>query len=82
MMTFTHPILPGILRHLERDSVETAKQYQLTELGRSLDDPLEACERWVDSNGISLKQLDVIGIAEPRTSQSALWRLANLGGNL
>jgi len=37
-----------IVRHLERDGVENATQYQLTELGRSLDDPLVAFEGWVD----------------------------------
>jgi DNA-binding HxlR family transcriptional regulator len=37
-----------IVRHLERDSIETATQYQLTELGRSLNEPLDAFRRWVD----------------------------------
>jgi DNA-binding HxlR family transcriptional regulator len=37
-------------RHLDPERVETATLYQLTELGRSLEEPLAALGRWVDSN--------------------------------
>ena len=39
-----------VVRHLDPGRVETATLYQLTELGRSLDEPLAALERWVDAN--------------------------------
>ena len=39
-----------VVRHLDPGRVETATLYQLTELGRSLDEPLSALERWVDRN--------------------------------
>jgi DNA-binding HxlR family transcriptional regulator len=38
-----------VVRHLDRGRVETANLYQLTALGRSLDEPLAALERWVDA---------------------------------
>ena len=56
----SHKVLTDTLRRAERDGlvvrqldpgrVETATLYQLTELGRSLDEPLAALERWVDAN--------------------------------
>ncbi|MBV9661045.1 MAG: helix-turn-helix transcriptional regulator [Acidimicrobiales bacterium] len=55
----SHKVLTDTLRRAERDGlitrrldsgrVETAALYELTDLGRSLDDPLVALERWVDS---------------------------------
>ena len=39
-----------VVRHLDPGQVETATLYQLTDLGRSLDEPLAALERWVDAN--------------------------------
>lgn len=39
-----------IARHLDPGRVETATLYQLTDLGRSLDEPLTALERWVGAN--------------------------------
>jgi DNA-binding HxlR family transcriptional regulator len=39
-----------VVRHLDPGRVETATLYQLTELGRSLDERLAALERWVDAN--------------------------------
>jgi DNA-binding HxlR family transcriptional regulator len=39
-----------VARHLDSARVETATLYELTELGRSLADPLAALERWVDGN--------------------------------
>jgi len=39
-----------VVRHLDPGRVETATLYQLTELGRSLDKPLTALERWFDAN--------------------------------
>jgi DNA-binding HxlR family transcriptional regulator len=39
-----------VVRHLDPGRVETATLYQLTDLGRSLDEPLTALERWSDTN--------------------------------
>jgi DNA-binding HxlR family transcriptional regulator len=39
-----------VTRHLDPGRVETATLYQLTELGRSLDEPLAALEGWVSHN--------------------------------
>ena len=39
-----------VVRHLDPDRVETATLYQLTELGRSLANPLAVLEQWVDRN--------------------------------
>jgi DNA-binding HxlR family transcriptional regulator len=39
-----------VVRHLDPDRVETATLYQITDLGRSLDDPLSALAQWVGNN--------------------------------
>lgn len=39
-----------VVRHLDPRRVETATMYQLTELGRSLDQPLAALEHWAEAN--------------------------------
>ena len=39
-----------IVRHLDPGRVETATLYELTELGRSLDEPLDVLGRWVDAS--------------------------------
>lgn len=39
-----------IVRLLDDGRIETPTLYQLTELGRSLDEPLAAMERWLESN--------------------------------
>jgi DNA-binding HxlR family transcriptional regulator len=39
-----------ISRHLDAGRTDTATLYALTDLGRSLDEPLGALERWVDAN--------------------------------
>ena len=39
-----------ITRHLDAEHVETATLYVLTDLGRSLDEPLAAFDRWVEAN--------------------------------
>ena len=39
-----------ILRHLDPGRVETATLYRLTDLGRSLDEPLAAMAEWADAN--------------------------------
>jgi DNA-binding HxlR family transcriptional regulator len=39
-----------IARHLDPGRVETATLYTLTDLGRSLDEPLAVLERWTDDN--------------------------------
>jgi DNA-binding HxlR family transcriptional regulator len=44
-----------ISRHLDSERVETATVYQLTDLGRSLDEPLGALDRWVDSSWRSIE---------------------------
>ena len=39
-----------VTRHLDPGHVETATLYQLTDLGRSLDEPVAALNRWTDVN--------------------------------
>ena len=39
-----------VLRHLDPGRVATATIYELTDLGRSLEDPLGALDKWVESN--------------------------------
>ena len=39
-----------IRRHLDSGRMATATLYELTDLGRSLDEPLAALGRWVDAN--------------------------------
>ena len=39
-----------IRRHLDPDRVDTATLYEVTDLGRSLDEPLSALGRWVSAN--------------------------------
>jgi DNA-binding HxlR family transcriptional regulator len=39
-----------IIRRLDSERTETPTLYELTELGRSLDEPLAVLERWVVSN--------------------------------
>lgn len=39
-----------ITRHLDAEHIETATLYELTDLGRSLDAPLAAFDRWVEAN--------------------------------
>jgi DNA-binding HxlR family transcriptional regulator len=39
-----------IARHVDPSRVDTATLYQLTDLGRSLSDPLAALGRWVSNN--------------------------------
>jgi DNA-binding HxlR family transcriptional regulator len=39
-----------IIRHLDPGRVETATLYQLTDLGRSLGEPLEGLARWVETD--------------------------------
>jgi DNA-binding HxlR family transcriptional regulator len=56
----SHKVLTDTLRRAERDGlvarrldpgrVETATLYQLTELGRSLHEPLGVIERWANAN--------------------------------
>jgi DNA-binding HxlR family transcriptional regulator len=45
-----------VVRHLDPGRVDTATLYQLTELGRSLDEPLAALERWVDTNWSEIEE--------------------------
>jgi len=39
-----------VTRHLDTGHIETATLYELTPLGRSLDEPLAAFDRWVEAN--------------------------------
>jgi DNA-binding HxlR family transcriptional regulator len=39
-----------ITRHLDPERIETATLYELTDLGRSLREPLAAFDRWVEAN--------------------------------
>jgi DNA-binding HxlR family transcriptional regulator len=45
-----------VVRHLDPGRVETATLYQLTDLGRSLDEPLTALERWSDINWSEIEE--------------------------
>lgn len=45
-----------VARHLDAGRVETATLYQLTELGRSLAEPLAVLEGWVDRNWYRVEQ--------------------------
>jgi DNA-binding HxlR family transcriptional regulator len=38
-----------VIRHVDTERVETATLYRLTDLGRSLDEPLAALDRWTFS---------------------------------
>ncbi len=61
----SHKVLTDTLRRAERDGlisrqldsgrVQTATLYQLTDLGRSLDEPLGALGRWADSSWRSIE---------------------------
>jgi len=51
-----------ITRHLDPGRVETATLYQLTDLGRSLDEPLAAFHRWADLNWPTWRQPDDVGV--------------------
>src|ERR1700733_6957870 len=56
----SHKVLTDTLRRAERDGLigrhvdpgrmDTANLYQLTDLGRSLEEPLAALGRWVEAN--------------------------------
>lgn len=39
-----------ITRHLDAEHIETATLYELTPLGRSLEEPLAAFDRWVEAD--------------------------------
>ena len=39
-----------IARHLDAEHIETATLYELTDLGRSLDEPLAEFDRWVETH--------------------------------
>jgi DNA-binding HxlR family transcriptional regulator len=39
-----------VMRHVDAGRVETATLYRLTDLGRSLDEPLAALDRWTASH--------------------------------
>ena len=44
-----------VVRHLDPSRVDTATVYQLTDLGRSLDRPLSALERWGEANWLHVE---------------------------
>jgi DNA-binding HxlR family transcriptional regulator len=87
----SHKVLTDTLRRAERDGllilhldpgrVETATLYQLTALGRSLDEPLGGLERWVDANWPEIEErLDGDGASAatrteivPSSSRGRLW---------
>jgi DNA-binding HxlR family transcriptional regulator len=60
LVGISHKVLTDALRRAERDGLvrrhldsgrmDTANLYELTDLGRSLDEPLAALGRWVDAN--------------------------------
>ena len=45
-----------VVRHLDPGRVDTATLYGLTELGRSLDQPLAALERWSEANWSAIEE--------------------------
>lgn len=45
-----------VVRHLDPSRLDTTTQYQLTDLARSLDQPLTALERWVDDNWAQVEE--------------------------
>jgi DNA-binding HxlR family transcriptional regulator len=61
----SHKVLTDTLRRAERDGlvnrlldpsrIETATLYRLTDLGRSLDEPLAAVSRWAEVNWSSVE---------------------------
>jgi len=55
-----------IRRHLDSGRMETANLYELTDLGRSLDEPLTALGDGLTPIGTRSKQLSAIGTPEPR----------------
>ena len=44
-----------VARHLDDGRVETATLYQLTDLGRSLREPLAAFDRWTEAQGYQVE---------------------------
>jgi DNA-binding HxlR family transcriptional regulator len=61
----THKVLTDTLRRAERDGlvvrhldarrVDTATLYQLTDIGRSLDEPLAVLGRWSEANWLGVE---------------------------
>jgi DNA-binding HxlR family transcriptional regulator len=61
----SHKVLTDTLRHAERDGLirrqldpgrtDTTNLYELTDLGRSLEEPLAALGQWVDANWDQVK---------------------------
>jgi DNA-binding HxlR family transcriptional regulator len=48
--TLRRPERDGLVaRHLDPSRVETATLYELTDLGRSLEEPLRVVEQWLDA---------------------------------
>ena len=45
-----------VVRHLDPGRVDTATLYQLTDLGRSLDEPLAALDQWANANWPALEE--------------------------
>jgi hypothetical protein len=54
-----------ITRHLDAERVDTATLYELTDLGRSLDEPLAALDRWVEGTGKASRRLAASGTGAP-----------------
>jgi len=44
-----------IARHLDGERIETATLYELTDLGRSLDEPIATMAGWADANSQSVE---------------------------
>jgi len=44
-----------VARHLDARRVETATLYQLTDIGRSLDEPLAVLGRWSEANWLDVE---------------------------
>lgn len=50
-----------VVRHLDPGRIETSTLYQLTDLGRSLDEPLAVLQRWVDRNWSEIEAARSLG---------------------
>jgi DNA-binding HxlR family transcriptional regulator len=54
--TLRHAERDGLItRHLDGERIETATLYELTDLGRSLDEPMAAMSEWADRNWLAVE---------------------------
>lgn len=71
-----------VTRHVDAGRVETATLYRLTDVGRSLDGPLAALDRWTPRTGMRSKQPASTGtsaVNSPKRMPSCALHLASVG---